>query len=59
MAYADDQILHACSPKEMQKRLDRLLVGFGYLGLELNALSDLHFPPEIRRGELSSVDTDV
>lgn len=38
MAYADDLILFASSPEEMQKRIDRLLVGLGSLGLELNAL---------------------
>ncbi|CAE1301324.1 RSF1 [Acanthosepion pharaonis] len=38
MAYADDLILFASSPDEMQKRIDRLLVGLGKLGLELNAL---------------------
>lgn len=35
MAYADDLILFACSPEEMQKRLDRLAVGLGRLGLKL------------------------
>ncbi|CAE1311496.1 unnamed protein product [Acanthosepion pharaonis] len=38
MAYADDLILFASSPDEMQKRIDRLVVGLGKLGLELNAL---------------------
>lgn len=38
MAYADDLILFASSPEEMQKRIDRLLVGLGRLGIELNAL---------------------
>ncbi|CAE1248039.1 unnamed protein product [Acanthosepion pharaonis] len=38
MAYADDLILFASSPEEMQRRIDRLLVGLGRLGLELNAL---------------------
>ncbi|CAE1173738.1 unnamed protein product [Acanthosepion pharaonis] len=38
MAYADDLILFASSLDEMKKRIDRLLVGLGKLGLELNAL---------------------
>ncbi|CAE1283259.1 unnamed protein product [Acanthosepion pharaonis] len=38
MAYADDVILFGSSPEEMQKRLDRLAVSLGHIGLELNAL---------------------
>lgn len=31
MAYADDLTLFASSPEEMQRRIDRLLVGLGRL----------------------------
>lgn len=40
MVYADDLILFDSPPEEMQKGLDRLVVGLGLgrLGFELNAL---------------------
>ncbi|CAE1319038.1 unnamed protein product [Acanthosepion pharaonis] len=60
MAYADDLILFASSQEEMQKRIERLTIGLGRLGLELNARKCCVL--SIRRDKkrkFSFVDTDV
>ncbi|CAE1248042.1 unnamed protein product [Acanthosepion pharaonis] len=60
MAYADDLILFASSQEEMQKRIERLTIGLGRLGLELNARKCcvLSIRGDKKR-KFSFVDTDV
>lgn len=53
--YADNVILFASSPEEMEKRLDRL----GQLGLELNALKCCGISIRGDKRKFSFLDTDV